>query len=84
MLTRRQIIALSDADLLTKICEEASEVIKAVCKHQVHGPSPLADGVQYDNVRDTNTEAAQLNDLLFEHRMRFGTSGHKGLEHGNA
>jgi hypothetical protein len=84
MLTRRQIIALSDKDLLTKICEEASEVIKAVCKHQVHGPTPKFKGVQYDNVRDANEEASQFNDLMFEHRMRFGTSGHKGLAHGNA
>jgi len=68
MLTRPQIKTLSNADLMTKICEEASEVIKAICKHQVHGAQPLFEGVQYDNVADTNEEACQLNDLLFEYR----------------
>lgn len=79
MLDREEIKALPDALLLTKICEEASEVIKAVCKHQAHGPTPLAGGVQYNNVRDANEEHAQLNDLMFEYRSRFGYRGFRAV-----
>jgi phosphoribosyl-ATP pyrophosphohydrolase len=77
MLTVEQIRKLSNADLLSKIAEEASEVIKAICKQAVHGERPHFGGVQYDNVRDANEEAAQLSDLLHEYRGRFGYSGHR-------
>lgn len=75
-LTREEIRVLPDARLLQKICEEASEVIKAVCKHQQYGPRPFAGGVQYNNVGDTNTEANELNALLLEYRLRYGVDGH--------
>jgi len=75
VLTREQIKALSDSLLMTKINEEASEVIKAVCKHQAHGERPYFGGVQYDNVRDANEEHSQLNELMFEYRERFGYRG---------
>jgi hypothetical protein len=79
VLTRAQIKAMSNASLMTKIAEEASEVIKAVCKHQLHGVEPVFAGVQYDNRKDVNEEAAQLNDLLFEYRGRFGYAGHRDV-----
>lgn len=77
MLSREQIKRLSNSELLFKICEEASEVQKAICKQGIHGPEPFFAGVQYNNVRDANEEAAQLNDLLFEYRGRFGYAGHR-------
>jgi phosphoribosyl-ATP pyrophosphohydrolase len=77
MLSRAQIAALSDEKLFLKICEEASEVIKAVCKHGAHGPTPTFAGVQYDNVCDSNEEHAQLNDLMHEYRGRFGYRGYR-------
>lgn len=79
MLSRVQINRLSNADLLTKICEESSEVIKAACKHAAHGATPLAGGVQYNNVRDTNDEFCQLTDLMYEYRRRFGYVGFRPL-----
>lgn len=81
-LTRAQIVKLSNAELLTKICEESSEVIKAICKHANHGARPFAGGVQYDNVADANEEANQLNDLLFEYRGRFGYANHRDTQRG--
>ncbi len=75
-LTADQVAALSDQALLAKIAEESSEVIKAVMKQHAFGARPFAAGVQYDNVRDTNEEATQLNALLFEYRGRFGYEGH--------
>jgi phosphoribosyl-ATP pyrophosphohydrolase len=82
MLTREQIQRLDDADLLSKICEESSEIIKAVCKQAVHGPAPYAGGVQYNNVADANEEHAQLNDLMYEYRERFGYRGFRPINTG--
>jgi hypothetical protein len=76
MLTKKQIRKLSNRRLILKVAEEASEVIKAVMKHGAHGARPKAKGVQYDNVRDTNEEASQLNSLLREYRRRNGSQGH--------
>lgn len=75
MLSPAQIAKLSDADLFLKINEEASEVIKAICKHGVHGAQPFAGGVQYDNVHDANEEFSQLQSLMLEYRGRFGYQG---------
>lgn len=82
MLTREQIMALSNVDLLFKICEEASEVQKAICKLAVHGPTPWFAGKQYDNARDANEEHAQLNDLMYEFRERFGYRGFRPIDTG--
>lgn len=76
MLTRRQIERLDDDRLLVKIMEEASEVTKALAKHFAHGERPTFRRVKYDNVKDVNEEAAQMNALLEEYRGRFGDRGH--------
>lgn len=77
MLSRQAIAKLSDARLFLKIAEEASEVIKAICKHGAHGETPTFEGVTYDNVADTNEEHSQLNDLMHEYRGRFGYRGYR-------
>jgi hypothetical protein len=82
MLTREQINKLTDSLLLTKIAEEASEIIKAVCKHQAHGETPWFAGHRYDNVSDANEEHSQLNDLMFEYRERFGYRGFRAVNTG--
>ena len=71
MLSADQIAALNEIDLLAKIAEEASEVIKAAMKHHAHGPRPLFRGVQYDNVADTIAEFKQLSALMRHYRKRF-------------
>jgi len=81
-LTREQVRSLSDANLMTKINEEASEVIKAVCKHALHGATPTFQGVRYNNVADANEEHSQLNDLMYEYRARFGYSGFRPVNTG--
>lgn len=82
MLTRSEIAALSDERLFVKICEEASEVIKAVCKHAAHGAEPEFQSVRYNNVRDANDEHSQLNDLMYEYRERFGYRGFRPVNTG--
>jgi phosphoribosyl-ATP pyrophosphohydrolase len=72
-MTCEQVRALPDDKLFSKIAEESSEVIKAVMKHAAHGQCPRFEGVQYDNVRDANTEFAQLARLFDEYRRRFGS-----------
>lgn len=54
--TREQIAAASDQELLIKLSEESSEVIKAALKWHQYGATPLAGGVQYDNVADLASE----------------------------
>lgn len=71
-LTVAEIHDLSDDALLARICQESAEVIQAVTKHQLFGPFPYFEGVQYDNVRDTNAEFRQVTQLMTEYRNRFG------------
>lgn len=70
-LNKEQIQKLSDGALLAKIAEEASEVVKAAMKHQLHGAMPFWDGVQYDNVADTVEEHRQLSALMDDYKRRF-------------
>ena len=71
-LSTGQIAKLTDSQLLTRIAEESSEVIKAAMKHHEYGERPHADGVDYNNVRDVNEEFDQLALLIVEYRHRFG------------
>lgn len=72
MMNEQQISNLSDARLFIKIAEEASEVIKAICKHAQFGGRPLFEDVQYNNINDVNEEYFQLQTLIYEYRKRFG------------
>jgi phosphoribosyl-ATP pyrophosphohydrolase len=71
-LTISEVRALSDHELLGKVAEESSEVIKAAMKHQGKGARPHVGGVQYNNVRDVNEEFFQLHMLIDDYRRRFG------------
>lgn len=70
MLTKDQINALQTNDLLSKIAEEASEIIHAAMKYQVHGEAPFFAGVQYNNHDDICTEFLQLEALIEELKTR--------------
>lgn len=70
--TPAQIRDASDAQLVMKITEEASEVAQAAAKHAQYGPRPFAGGVQYDNVADLVAEFSQLEALVNEYVRRFG------------
>lgn len=70
-LTIGQIRALSHGDLLSKIAEEASEVIKASMKFAIHGHRPEARGVRYDNLKDVLDEYEQLSAFVRELRSRY-------------
>lgn len=70
-LTKDAILQLTDDNLLKKIAEEASEVIKAAMKMSQFGATPFFQGVQYNNVRDVIEEYEQLNALVSEFYARF-------------
>lgn len=71
MLDHNQIRDLDDHALLDKIAEESSEVIKAAMKQAAHGPTPVHNGIQYDNARDVRVEFHQLATLVEEFCRRW-------------